>query len=121
MNSLRDQPLSARLALVGLVVLAAWLLRDPPAPDGATGLQRVIIGALCAAPLVVLAFTGLRARRQWGGWVATIMVPYITLATGSLLVAPANLVGSVSFTVIAVLVFFAGIDAGRRLGAFRRN
>jgi len=103
-----------RITLAGLLVLVAWLLAAPPAGPATELASRFLIGLLCAAPLLILLVTGLRTIRQWGVWVAIVMIPYFTLSVGALLVSPGQrLPGTVLSTVIA-LVFFSGIADSRR-------
>lgn len=105
-----------RATVAGLVVLAVWLLAAPPAGGGAPALARLVIGATCALPLAVLAATGLRGVRQWGAWVAIVLVPYFALSVGTLLVDPARRLESIAFSSLVATVFFLGIAANRRRG-----
>lgn len=103
-----------RFTIAGLLVLVVWLLVWPPAGPTASLGTRLLIGALCVTPLLVLLLAGLRAVRQWGIWVAIVMIPYFTLSVGALLVSPGQrLPGAVLSTLIAV-VFFSGIATSRR-------
>jgi uncharacterized membrane protein len=112
---------SARLALLGLVILAGWLLVDPPADADASANARLVAGLFCALPLLILVAAWWRAGPKWGGWVAVVLVPYVTLAVGAVLVSPGGRLAAGLFALLTVVVFFAGLDAGRRLGAFRRG
>ena len=105
---------ATRLTLVGLLALSLWLLAAPPAGPDSTPAARLLIGALCATPLLLLVLAGLRSVRQWGAWVAITLIPYFALSVGALLVAPGRqLAGAVFATLIAV-VFFTGIAATRQ-------
>jgi len=98
----------------GLVLLAAWLLASPPAGPTTGLVVRLLIGLMCATPLLLLLVASLRAGRQWGVWVAIVMVPYFSLSVGALLVSPGKrLTGAALATIIAV-VFFGGIATSRR-------
>jgi uncharacterized membrane protein len=98
----------------GLIVLALWLLVMPPAGAGVAWLIRLAIGALCAAPLLLLLVLGLRAVHQWGVWVAVVMIPYFALSVGALLVSPEQRVEGAAFATLVALVFFSGIAASRQ-------
>jgi uncharacterized membrane protein len=104
----------SRGALLGLLVLSAWLVAAPPAGATASAGARLLIGLLCAAPLLLLVAAGLRAVRQWGAWVAITMIPYFTLSVGSMLVAPGQRVEGAAFASLIVIVFFTGIAALRQ-------
>lgn len=105
-----------RATVAGLGVLALWLLAAPPAGTATPALTRLAIGAACALPLAVLAATGLRGVRQWGAWVAIVLVPYFALSVGSMLVDPVRRLESVAFSSLVAAVFFLGIAANRRRG-----
>lgn len=103
---------AARVTVAGLLVLSAWLLVAPPAGTTADPTTRLLIGVLCAAPLLLLA--GLRAVRQWGAWVAIIMIPYFALSVGAMLVAQDQRLEGAAFATLIAVVFFTGIAASRR-------
>ncbi len=104
---------ATRTALAGLFLLGAWLLALPPAGSGASPAVHLGIGLLCAGPLVGLFMAGLRRVRQWGAWVAIAMIPYFTLALGSLLVAPGRQLAGTAFVLLTVITLFAGIAVTR--------
>jgi len=109
-----NSALPARLTLAGLAVLAVWLLIAPPVGAAASTPARLLIGLACAAPLLVLLLTGFRTYRQWGVWVAIVMIPYFALSIGAFLVAPNRKpVGALFATLVAAL-FFAGIRTSRQ-------
>jgi uncharacterized membrane protein len=105
---------ATRLTLAGLLVLSAWLLVAPPAGPTAGPAARLLIGVLCAAPLLALVVAGLRTVRQWGAWVAIVLIPYFALSVGALLVAPGRQLEGAAFATLIATVFFAGIAASRR-------
>ena len=105
---------ATRATLAGLLVLSAWLLIAPPAGPAAAPGTRLLIGALCAAPLLVLVLAGLRAVRQWGAWVAIIMIPYFALSVGAMLVAQDQRLEGAAFASLIAVVFFTGIAASRQ-------
>ncbi|MEQ1802178.1 MAG: DUF2069 domain-containing protein [Gammaproteobacteria bacterium] len=105
---------TTRLTLAGLLVLSAWLVIAPPAGTAATPVARLLIGALCAAPLLLLVVAGLRAVRQWGAWVAISMIPYFALSVGAMLVAEGQRLEGAAFSALIALEFFAGIAATRQ-------
>jgi uncharacterized membrane protein len=104
----------SRAALLGLLVLSAWLVVVPPAGATAPAGTRLLIGLLCAAPLLLLVVAGLRAVRQWGAWVAISMIPYFALSVGSMLVAPGERLEEAAFATLIAVVFFTGIAASRQ-------
>lgn len=106
--------LPTRLTLAGLAVLWVWLLIAPPAGAAASALVRLVIGLACAAPLLVLLLTGLRNYRQWGVWVAIVMIPYFALSVGAFLVAPTREPDGALFATLVAALFFAGIRASRQ-------
>jgi uncharacterized membrane protein len=103
-----------RFTLAGLLVLAAWLLASPPAGPTTQPATRLVIGLLCAAPLLVLLVAGLRAVRQWGVWVAIVMIPYFTLSVGALLVSPGQRLPGAALATLVALLFFSGIATSRQ-------
>lgn len=115
------RPPSAWAALAGLVILSVWLLAVPPAGAATGTAGRLLVGLACALPMLILIAAWLRPSIKWGAWVAVVMVPYVTLAVGAALIAQENRVAAIAFAAVTVLVFFTGLDAGRRLGAFRRD
>ncbi len=105
---------ATRATLAGLLVLGAWLLVAPPAGTATAPATRLLIGALCAAPLLLLVLAGLRTVRQWGAWVAIVMIPYFALSVGAMLVAPGQRLEGAAFTTLIAVVFFTGIAALRQ-------
>jgi uncharacterized membrane protein len=104
-----------RFTEAGLLVLVVWLVASPPAGP-ATGVAiRLFIGLLCAAPLLILLVAGLGPVRQWGVWVALVMIPYFALTVGALLVSPGQRLPGAALATLIALVFFGGIAASRRL------
>ncbi|MEO8225098.1 MAG: DUF2069 domain-containing protein [Gammaproteobacteria bacterium] len=108
---------SARATLGGLLLLSVWLLVAPPAGQAAPPATRLLIGTVCTLPLLALLAAGLRAARQWGAWVAIVLIPYFALSVGSLLVAPGRRLEGAAFATLTVLVFFSGIAANRQTTA----
>ena len=106
--------IATRLTLAGLLILSAWLLVVPPAGTAAAPVTRLLIGALCAAPLLLLVLAGLRTVRQWGAWVAITMIPYFALSVGAMLVAEGQRLEGSAFATLIALVFFTGIAASRQ-------
>lgn len=109
----RARQLPRQLTFAGLLVLAGWLLVAPPAGAMAAPLTRLLIGGLCALPLLALACAGWRPVRQWGVWVAVVLVPYFALSVGAFLVNPAGRSEGALFATLIALVFFGGIFAAR--------
>ena len=101
---------AARAAVAGLLVLSAWLLLAPPAGPATEPVPRLLIGLLCAAPLLLL----LLAVRRWGAWVAIVMIPYFALSVSAFLVAPGQRLEGSAFATLIAVVFFAGIAASRQ-------
>ena len=104
-----------QLTQAGLLVLSTWLVVAPPAGAAAGTGARLAIG-LDALPLLLLVAAGLRRVRQWGAWVAIVLVPYFALSTGSMLVAPATRFEGAAFATLVAVVLFAGIATGRARG-----
>lgn len=107
---------AGRVTVAGLVALGAWLLVAPPAGSAAGTGARLLIGAACALPLLILAVAGLRGARQWGTWTAIVLIPYFALSVGSMLVSPGGRLESTAFSVLVAAVFFLGIATGRQRG-----
>jgi uncharacterized membrane protein len=105
---------ASRVTLAGLLVLSVWLLVAPPAGHATGAGTRLVIGLICAVPLLALVVAGLRSVRQWGAWVAIVLIPYFALSVGALLVAPGQRVEGGAFATVIALVFFAGIAATRQ-------
>jgi len=105
---------AARAAVAGLLVLSAWLLLAPPAGPATDPVPRLLIGLLCAAPLLLLLLARLRAVRRWGAWVAIVMIPYFALSVSAFLVAPGQRLEGSAFATLIAVVFFAGIAASRQ-------
>lgn len=105
---------ATRAALAGLLVLCAWLLVAPPAGAGTAPGARLLIGLLCASPLLVLVLAGLRQVRQWGAWVAIVLVPYFALSLGAFLVTPGQRLQAAAFPGLVAVVFFTAIAASRQ-------
>jgi uncharacterized membrane protein len=103
-----------RLTIAGLLVLVVWLLAAPPAGPTTAFATRLLIGAACAAPLLILLAAGRRAVRQWGVWVAIVMIPYFALSVGALLVSPGQRLPGATLATLIALVFFCGIATSRR-------
>lgn len=96
------------------MALSVWLLLAPPAGPATAPLPRLIIGLLCAMPLLILVLAGFRAVRQWGAWVAIVMIPYFALSVAAFLVAPGPRVQNSAFATLIAVVFFTGIAASRQ-------
>lgn len=105
---------ATRATLGGLLVLCGWLLVAPPAGPAVAPGTRLLIGALCAAPLLILVVAGLRAVRQWGAWVAISLIPYFALSVGAMLVAQEQRLEGAAFATLIAIVFFTGIAASRQ-------
>lgn len=105
--------LTRQLTLAGLLVLCVWLLVSPPARTTADPLVRLLIGGLCALPLVALLYLGWKPVRQWGVWVALVLIPYFALSVGAFLVDPARQMEGAMFATLIAVVFFGGIFAAR--------
>ncbi len=105
-----------QLTQAGLLVLSTWLVVAPPAGAAAGTGARLAIGLACALPLLLLVAAGLRRVRQWGAWVAIVLVPYFALSTGAMLVAPATRFEGAAFATLVAVVLFAGIATGRARG-----
>ena len=104
---------ATRAVLAGLLLLSGWLVAAPPAgPDTEPGV-RLLIGLLCATPLLILVVAGLRSVRQWGAWVAIVLIPYFALSVGSFLVAPGRPLAGAAFATLIAVVFFLAIAASR--------
>ncbi len=105
---------ATRATLAGLLVLSVWLVVAPPAGPATAPVPRLLIGLLCAAPLLILVAAGFRAVRQWGAWVAIVLIPYFALSVGSFLVAPGRQLAGAAFATLIAVVFFTAIVASRQ-------
>ena len=96
----------------GLAVLTLWLLLAPPAGADANLAVRLVIG-VCARD------------RSWSARHRAGRIPQVgrlgggddplrPFSVGSLLVSPGARLEGALFAAVAVLTFFAGIDAARR-------
>ncbi len=102
---------SQRLALAGLLIMVALLLAPEP----------TAWSAAVALPLLVLALTGLRPARKWGGWVAAVMVPYFCVALGEAIANPVDRLAAGALSACAAMVFIAAFDSLRRAGVSLRS
>ena len=105
---------AGRAAAAGLLVLCTWLLVAPPAGPAAEPVARLLIGLLCATPLLLLLLARLRAVRQWGAWVAIVMIPYFALSVSAFLAVPGQRLEGSAFATLIAVVFFTGIAASRQ-------
>jgi uncharacterized membrane protein (DUF2068 family) len=58
----------------------------------------------------------MRPAPRWGGWVAVLAIPYLSVAVMNLMSGPAGPVVSSLLAIGAVVAFFAGLDWTRRRG-----
>lgn len=96
---------SRSLALLGLALMAGWILR-PPAPGAAA--------VVAAAPLAVLLLAGLRPLPRWGIATAIVMLPYFSYGVMALLTDAGARGTAVAFSALTVVVFLAALDSQRR-------
>ena len=105
---------ASHVTVAGLLALSTWLLVAPPAGPAADPVARLLIGLLCASPLLILVLARLRAVRQWGAWVAIVMIPYFALSVSAFLAVPGQRLEGSAFATLIAVVFFTGIAASRQ-------
>ncbi len=95
--------------LAALSIVTPWWLRSSFA---AVGIPLAI--ALGALPLLGLLYACVRRTRNWSGITALVMIPLAVIGLMEV-IATAGAVGpGIAIAVLAVAVFFAVLDAGRR-------
>lgn len=71
---------------------------------------------LAALPLAILFVSGLRPRPRWGGWVATLMIPYLGIGVMNLLAGPATPLVGLLLSIGSALACFAALYWTRCMG-----
>lgn len=95
------------LAMACLAAAVAVLLWPPQSP----------LGLAAALPVAAALAAGLRPGRRWGGWVAALMIPYLTVAVMNILAGPMARVPAVALGTASALAFVAGLGWTRSIGA----
>lgn len=105
--------LSYRLVVSGLlallVVLPWWL----QANTSSLGLAGAIAGG--AVGPVLLLFITLSRTRNWSGITALCMIPFATIGVMDLVANISAPDSGLLLAVLAIMTFFAALDAGRRM------
>ncbi len=96
------------LALALLIVCLVW----PPFRSW------TLVGIL---PLAVALLAGIKPKPRWGGWVATLMIPYFCVGIMNLLAGPAPPFLGLSLSLASALAFIASMDWTRRMGVNLRR
>lgn len=109
---MRARPLSHWITLAGVLALAGLMLVRVLALDALS--TRIAVGLLALLPLAVLALSSGRGSPKWGTWAAAWMIPYFAVALGEMLIHPLT-PASVAWPLLTIIVFFAGLDASRRI------
>lgn len=95
------------LALACLAICAATLLWPPASA----------IGFVAALPVIAALLAGFRPVRRWGGWIAALMIPYLTLAAMNMLAGPMARAPAIALGISSSLAFVAGLGWTRSIGA----
>lgn len=95
------------LAMACLITTIAVLLWPPQNPLGLAG----------ALPVAAAVLAGLRPGRRWGGWIAALMIPYLTVAAMNILAGPMPRAPAVVLGIASALAFVAGLGWTRSIGA----
>lgn len=74
-------------------------------------------GIAAAMPVAAALFAGFRPARRWGGWVAALMIPYLTVAVMNILAGPMSRTPAIALGVGSALAFVAGLAWMRSIGA----
>lgn len=99
-----SEPVSQRLALVGIALLM-FGLAAPPASTWAI---------VATAPLGLLLLTGLKPPQRWSAWTAISMIPYFTWMVAETLIAPGDAWRTAGLAALTIAILLAGFDALRR-------
>lgn len=75
------------------------------------------LGTVSALPLLAAALAGLKPGRRWGGWVAALMIPYLTVGAMNILAGPMPRLPALALGIPAALAFIAGLGWTRSIGA----
>jgi hypothetical protein len=98
----------ARLATFGALLLMGAVMIWPPV---------TALSGAAAVPLALLLVAGLRPARRWGGWVAVLMIPYLTVAAMNIVAGPMPAPAAISLGVGTVAAFLGGLGWMRSTGA----
>ena len=109
---MKSRPLSHWLTLAGLLALAGLMLVRVLALELLS--TRIAVGLLALLPLALLILASSRASPKWGTWAATWMIPYFAVALGEMLIRPLTPL-TMAWPLLTIIVFFAGLDASRRI------
>lgn len=113
MNAFVNLPVSIRTTLIGLaaLVLAApwWIYTNTS--WGVAG--ALLGGAVVPALLIRLVY---RRTRNWSGITALCMIPVTVVGVMDVIANLQQPLQGLLIAVISIVVFFAVLDAGRRLG-----
>lgn len=95
------------LTLLCLAICAATLIWPPQSA----------LGIASAIPVLALAIAGIRPGRRWGGWVAALMIPYLTVGAMNILAGPMPRLPAIALGASTAIAFVAGLGWIRSIGA----
>lgn len=75
------------------------------------------LASAAALPVAAALAAGLRPGRRWGGWVAALMIPYLTVAAMNILAGPMSRLPALVLGIASALAFVAGLGWTRSIGA----
>ncbi len=90
--------------LLATVVVLLWPPQSP-------------LGIAAALPVAGALAFGLRPGRRWGGWVAALMIPYVTVAAMNILAGPMSRLPALVLGIASALAFITGLGWTRSIGA----
>lgn len=101
-------PAAFRAVLMAcLAATTAVLLWPPQSP----------LGLAAALPVAAAFLAGFRPGRRWGGWIAALMIPYLTVAAMNILAGPMPRLPAIALGIATALAFVAGLGWTRSIGA----
>ncbi len=74
-----------------------------------------------ALPLAIALAAGLKPKPRWGGWVATLMIPYFCVGIMNLLAGPAPPAIALILCLASAAAFIASMHWTRRMGVSLRR
>jgi len=112
MNTFRGMPVSIRATLLGLLALVLalpWWLYD----NTSWSLSGALLGGAAVPALLIWAVR--RRARNWSGITALCMIPITVIGVMDLIANLEQPLQGLLIALFSIVVFFAVLDAGRRL------